>query len=165
VGESGAGPHAGGGIAGLGDGEALSRTFSLNEAQMLLPVLEALLQRARESALKAAEIELEMQRLSHRIFLTGGLHVDITAAARRRAERDKASQETKDSLAEMEAIGVKVQDLQTGVLDFPCAVDGKIVMLCWRMGETAITHWHELEEGADARQPLDGRFGKTERLN
>jgi hypothetical protein len=149
----------------LGDGEALSRTFSLNEAQMLLPVLEALLQRARESAVEAAEIELEMQRLSHRIFLTGGLHVDITAAARRRAERDKASQETKDSLAEMEAIGVTVQDLQTGVLDFPCAVDGKIVMLCWRMGETAITHWHELEEGADARQPLDGRFGKTERLN
>jgi hypothetical protein len=137
----------------------------LNEAQTLLPVLEALLQRTRESALKAAEIELEMQRLSHRIFLVGGLHVDIAAAAKRRAERDKAAQETKDTLAEMEAIGVEVQDLQEGVLDFPCAVDGKVVMLCWRMGEAAITHWHELEEGAEKRQPVDGRFGKTERLN
>ena len=137
----------------------------MNEAQTLLPVLGALLQRTRESALKAAGIELEMQRLSHKIFLTGGLHVDITSAAKRRAERDKAAQETKDSLAEMEAIGVQVQDLQAGVLDFPCSVDGKVVMLCWRMGETAITHWHEVEEGADKRQPVDGRFGQTERLN
>jgi hypothetical protein len=132
---------------------------------MLLPVLEALLQRTRETALKAAEIELEMQQLSQKIFLSGGLNVDIPAAARSRAERDKATQDTKDSLAEMEAIGVQVQDLQNGVLDFPCQMDGKIVMLCWRMGESAISHWHEVEESADARQPLDGRFGRTERLN
>jgi hypothetical protein len=135
----------------------------LNEAQTLLPVLEALLKRARTSALKAAELELEMQQLSQRIFMAGGMHVDIVAAARRRAERDKATQETKDTLAEIEEIGVQVQDLQEGLLDFPCQVEGKVVMLCWRMGEAAITHWHAEDEGAEARQPLDSRFGKTER--
>jgi len=141
----------------------LSKTFTLGEAQTLLPVLEALLQRARGAALKAAGIELEMQRLSHRIFLAGGMHVDVVVVARRRAEWDKATQETKDTLAEIEAIGVEVQDLQEGLLDFPCQVDGKVVMLCWRMGEAAILYWHEMEEGAEKRQPVDSRFGKTER--
>ena len=141
----------------------MSKTFTLGEAQTLLPVLEALLQRTRGAALKAVEIELEMQRLSHRIFLSGGMHVDVAVVARRRAEHDKASQETKDTLAEIEAIGVQVQDLQDGVLDFPCQVEGKLVMLCWKLGESGITHWHEVEEGAEKRQPVDSRFGKTER--
>jgi hypothetical protein len=143
----------------------LSKTFTLNEAQTLLPVLEALLKRARAAAVKTAELELEMQRLSHRIFLSGGMHVDVVAAARRRAERDKASQETKDTVTEIEEIGVQVQDLQEGLLDFPCMTEGTVVMLCWRLGETAITHWHGADEGVEARLPLDSRFGKSERLN
>jgi hypothetical protein len=135
----------------------------LQEAQTLLPVLESLLRRARSTALKAGEIEAEMQRLSHRIFLAGGMHVDIAAAARRRAEREKAGQETKDTIAEMEEIGVQVQDLEDGILDFPCQMDGRMVMLCWKLGETAIAHWHEPEAGPEDRQPLDGGFGKSER--
>ena len=92
-----------------------------------------------------------MQRLSQRIFLSGGMHVDVVAAARRRAERDKATQETKDTLAEIEAIGVQVQDLEEGLLDFPAGDRRQAVMLCWQLGETAITYWHEVEEG-----PTDG---------
>ena len=135
----------------------------MGEAQTLLPVLEALLQRARASAQKAGELEEEMRELSQRIFLAGGTHVNVVVAARRRAERDKAAQETKGTLEEIDEIGVQVQDLEEGVLDFPCVVEGKVVMLCWRMGEAAITYWHEVEEGADKRQPVDSRFGKTER--
>jgi hypothetical protein len=141
----------------------LSKTFTLSEAQMLLPVLEALLQRARASALKGAELELEMQRLSHRIFLSGGMHVDVAAAARRRAERDKAGQEAGDTIAEIEAIGVQVKDLEEGLLDFPAVMDGKTVLLCWKLGEKEIGYWHSSEDGFDGRKPLDGRFGKTER--
>lgn len=141
----------------------MSKLFTLQEAQTLLPVLDALLKRARTAALKSAEIELEMQRLSHRIFLTGGMHVDVAVAARRRAERDKAAQETKDTIVEIEAIGVHVQDLELGMLDFPCSVEGKTVLLCWKLGEPAIAHWHEPEDGPEERQPLDARFGKGER--
>ena len=47
------------------------------------------------------------------------MHVDVQVVARRRAERDKALQEAKDTLAEIDAIGVQVQDLEGGVLDFP----------------------------------------------
>jgi hypothetical protein len=143
----------------------LSKTFTLGEAQTLLPVLEALLMRARTAALRGAELELEMQRLAHRIFLSGGMHVDVAAAARRRAERDKAGQETKDTIAEIEEIGALVQDLEAGVLDFPSQVEGRPALLCWQMGEPAISHWHGVDEGAEQRKPLDGRLGKSERLN
>jgi hypothetical protein len=141
----------------------LSKTFTVSEAQMLLPVLEALLQRARASALKGAELELEMQRLCHRIFLSGGMHVDVAVAARRRAERDKAGQEARDTIAEIEAIGVQLKDLEEGLLDFPAVMDGKTVLLCWKLGEKEIGYWHSTEDGFSERKPLDGRFGKTER--
>lgn len=139
------------------------KTFTLSEAQTMLRVLEALLRKAQAAGSRVGELEMEMQQLSYRIFLSGGLHVDVTAAARRRAERDKAAQETKDTLAEIEAIGVQVQDLEEGLLDFPCTMDGKTVMLCWKLGEDSITHWHEPEDGFAGRKPLDGRFGRPER--
>ncbi len=91
------------------------------------------------------------------------MHVDVSAAARRRAERDKAVQEAKDSLAEIDSIGVQVKDLEQGLLDFPSLMDGKLVLLCWKLGEPAITHWHTEEEGFAGRKPLDSRFGKNER--
>jgi hypothetical protein len=139
------------------------KTFTVGEAQVLLPVLEALLRRAQTMAARADELEREMQALSQRIFLSGGMHVDVVAAARRRGERDKAAQGAKDTLAEIDAIGVKVQDLQDGLLDFPCQLSGEMVLLCWKMGEAMITHWHGLEDDYSARKPLDGRFDKSER--
>ncbi len=143
----------------------MSKTFTLSEAQTLLPVVEALLRRAQASAARNEELEEEMQQLSQRIFVSGGMHVDVSAAAKRRAEREKAVQETKDSLAEIDSIGVQVKDLEQGLLDFPSLMDGKPVLLCWKLGEPAIAHWHTVEEGFAGRRPLDSRFGKTERLN
>ncbi len=143
----------------------MSKTFTLGEAQTLLPVVEALLRKAQSAATSAGEFEAEMQVLGHRIFLSGGMHVDVGMAARRRAERDKAVQEAKDTLAEIDSIGVQVKDLEEGLLDFPSVMDGKPVLLCWKLGEPAIAHWHTEEEGFAGRKPLDPRFGKTERLN
>ena len=135
----------------------------MNEAQTLLPVVEALLKKAQAAATRAAEIELEMQALSQRIFLSGGMHVDVVTAARRRAEHEKTMQEAKDTLAEFEAIGVQLKDLEKGLLDFPCVVEGKTVLLCWKLGEKEIGYWHSEEDGFAGRKRLDERFGKTER--
>lgn len=143
----------------------MSKTFTLSEAQTLLPVVEALLRKTQAAATQAGELEREMQQLSQRIFISGGMHVDISAAARRRAERDKAVQEAKDTLAEIDEIGVQVKDLEQGLLDFPSMMDGKPVLLCWKLGEPTIAHWHTEEEGFAGRKPLDSGFGKTERLN
>lgn len=141
----------------------MSKTFTLSEAQTLLPVVEALLRRAQAAGLRAGELESGMQQLSHRIFLSGGMHVDVSVAARRRAEMDKAVQEAKDTLAEIEEIGVQLKDLEQGLLDFPCVIDGKTVLLCWKLGEKEIGYWHSPDDGFAGRKPLDGRFGKTER--
>jgi len=135
----------------------------LGEAQTVLPVVEALLRRAQTAGARAGELEVEMQALSQRIFLAGGMHVDVTSAARRRAERDKSVQEAKDTLAEIDAIGVQVKDLEEGLLDFPCVIDGRTVLLCWKLGEREIGYWHSPEDGFAGRKPLDSRFGKTER--
>ena len=141
----------------------MSKTFTLGEAQTLLPVLESLLRKAQTAGVRVAELEMEMQQLSHRIFLSGGMHVDVVVAARRRAEREKSMQEAKDTLGEIEEIGVQVKDLEQGLLDFPCVLDGKTVLLCWKLGEKEIGYWHSPEDGFEGRRPLDGRFGKTER--
>ena len=141
----------------------MTRTFTVSEAQTLLPVLESLLIRAREQGLRANTLNYEMQQLSQRIHLAGGMHVDVVAVARRRGERDKTAQQAKDTLTEIEEIGVTVQDLGEGLLDFPCQVDGEVVLLCWKLGEPVIAHWHTTEEDAEARRPLDARFGKGER--
>ena len=141
----------------------MSKTFTLSEAQTLLPVVEALLRKAQNAGARAAEIEREMQQLSQRIFMSGGMHVNVAAVARRRAEREKALEESKDTLAELDEIGVQVKDLEQGLLDFPCMMDGKSVLLCWKLGEKEIGYWHSPEDGFAGRKRLDGRFGKAER--
>jgi hypothetical protein len=141
------------------------RTFTLDEAQSLLPVLESLLRTAIGGKKIMEEVEAEMQALNHRIFLNGGTHVDVVAVARRKAERAKAEQRAKDALAEIDSIGVQVKDLDIGLLDFPCEVEGSVVLLCWRMGEHSITHWHSTSEGFASRKPIDERIARSKRAN
>ena len=145
----------------------MSKTFTLSEAQTLLPVVESLLRKAQAAGARAAELEREMQQLSQRIFLSGGMHVNVAAVAKQRAQREKSVQEAKDTLAEIDEIGVQVKDLEQGLLDFPCVMDGRTVLLCWKLGEKEIGYWHSVEDGFEGRKPLDGRFGKAEkeRLN
>jgi hypothetical protein len=142
-----------------------SRTFTLDEAQMLLPVLETLLRSAVNGKKVMEEVEAEMQELSHRIFLNGGTHVDVVAVARRKAERGKAEQRAKDALAEIDSIGVQVKDIDTGLLDFPCEVEGQTVLLCWKMGEKSITHWHNTSEGFAGRKLIDERIARSRRTH
>ena len=141
----------------------MSKTFTLGEAQTLLPVVEALVRRAQAAGRQSGVLEQEMQALSQRIFLSGGMHVNVAKAARRRAEREKALQENTDTLAEIDEIGVQVKDLERGLLDFPCVMEGQTVLLCWKLGEKEISFWHTLEDGFAGRKPVDARFGKAER--
>jgi hypothetical protein len=141
------------------------KTFTLDEAHSLLPVLESLLRTAITGKKVMEEVEAEMQALTHRIFLNGGTHVDVVATARRKAERAKAEQSAKDALAEIDSIGVQVKDIDIGLLDFPCEVEGQIVLLCWKMGENSITHWHSPEEGFAGRKPIDHRIVRGKKTN
>jgi len=141
------------------------RTFTLDEAQALLPVLESLLRTAMNAKKLMEQVEAEQQALAHRVFLNGGTYLDVVPLARRKAERMKAEQRAKDALAEIDSIGVQVKDLNIGLLDFPCAVDGRIVLLCWKLGEKSITHWHNTEEGFAGRKPIDERIARGRKTN
>jgi hypothetical protein len=141
------------------------RTFTLDEAQSLLPVLESLLRNAISGKKFVEQFEAELQMLQQRVFLAGGTLVDIVSLARRKGERVKAEQRAKDALAEIDSIGVQVKDLEVGLLDFPCEVEGRIVLLCWKLGERSIAHWHGTDEGFSGRKPIDERIARARRTN
>src|SRR5258708_37466774 len=134
------------------------KTFTLDEAQSLLPVLESLLKRARDGKEAAEQMENDLSDLGRRIFLSGGMKVDITKVARQRAELEGHMLRVRESIAEIDSIGVQVKDLEAGLLDFPFRLDDQVVLLCWRSGETAIEHWHTLESGFQGRQTGDERL-------
>ncbi len=140
-----------------------NRTFTLQEAQTLLPILESLLRRAIDGKKLIEAVDTELQELAHRVFLRGGILVNIVHMARRKAEREKAIQHVKDAIAEIDATGVQVKDLDIGLLDFPCEVEGAVVLLCWKLGENGITHWHGVSEGFAGRKPIDDRIAKAKR--
>jgi len=141
------------------------RTFTLDEAQALLPVLESLLRAVINAKKLIEEVEGERQAVAHRVFLNGGTYLDVVPLARRKAERVKAEQRARDALAEIDSIGVQVKDLNIGLLDFPCQVEGRVVLLCWKLGEKSITHWHGTEEGFAGRKPIDERIARGRKIN
>lgn len=141
------------------------RTFTVEEAQSLLPVLESLLRTAIAGKKVIEEVEAEQQALSHRIFLNGGTFLDVVPLARRKAERIKAEQRAKDALAEIDSIGVQVKDIDMGLLDFPCDVEGQVILLCWKLGEKSITHWHGTQEGFAGRKLIDERIMRGKKTN
>jgi hypothetical protein len=134
------------------------KTFTVEEAQSLLPVLESLLKRAIESKRAADEVEAGLGELARRVAISGGMRVDVGSVTKLRAEMEAHLQRARESMAEIDSIGVQVKDLEAGLLDFPCTLDGEVVLLCWRMGEPSIEHWHTMESGFQGRQPLDDRF-------
>lgn len=140
----------------------MSRTFTLDEAQMLLPVLEGLLRKAMETKKRIERLESSFAEVKNRIMLCGGLELDIARLARRRAECDQSVQTLKDTLAEIEASGAQVKDLEMGLLDFPCVVGDRVILLCWRIGEPHIAHWHGTDEGYSARKLIDERIVRSQ---
>jgi hypothetical protein len=134
------------------------RTFTLEEAQSLLPVLESLLKRAIEGKRSAEEVESGLSEIARRIYLSGGMRVETRKVADLRADMEAHMRCVRESIAEIDSIGVQVKDLETGLLDFPYRLDDQVVLLCWRMGEPVIEHWHTTDTGFKDRQPVDERF-------
>ena len=134
------------------------KTFTLDEAQSLLPVLESLLKRAIEGKQLAQQVESGLAEMVRRIYISGGMRADVTKVALLRAEMEGHVQRVRESIAEIDSIGVQVKDIDAGLLDFPCRLEDEVVLLCWRMGEPAIEHWHPADSGFRDRQPVDERF-------
>ena len=63
----------------------MKKTFTMGEVQTLLPLLEALMVRAQQAGLKAGVLGSELEELRQRIFVAGGMHVDVTDVAQQRS--------------------------------------------------------------------------------
>jgi hypothetical protein len=55
---------------------------------------------------------------------------------------------------ELEEIGCELKDYEQGLVDFPAVLEGREVLLCWKLGEDAVAFWHELNAGYAGRRPL-----------
>ena len=52
-------------------------------------------------------------------------------------------------------LGVEMKDYSRGLIDFPHMKNGRVVFLCWQLGEgDEIEWWHETEAGFAGRQRL-----------
>ncbi len=136
-------------------GTGMTKNFSLSEAQRLLPELERLLRQAIEARRRLEEIEQEMQQTLTRIIMLGGIQLDPLRHATLRANKDAAGHKLEAVVTEIEATGAQVKDLDMGLLDFPCLLNGRSILLCWKLGEPAIEHWHGPDEGYAKRKKID----------
>lgn len=129
----------------------MDRLFTRAEAEALLPRLSELLHDLRDQVATLdrgratlASIPIAA-RANGRAGEAAALSADLTAVM-------SAIQET---LVAIEALGVEVKDPRTGLVDFRSLRAGRIVYLCWRLGEPRILYWHDLDAGFVGRQPID----------
>jgi hypothetical protein len=70
-------------------------------------------------------------------------------------EVQRLAAEIDGCLRELAKLGVEYkQPLDAGLVDFPGAIDGRDVFLCWRYDEPAVAHWHDRDAGFAGRKPL-----------
>jgi hypothetical protein len=129
------------------------RLFTREEAETLLPDLT---RRVLEMQRCKREIERLRDELSATVSRsTGNGHVkDAPEVERQRRAAEGFVDEMNQHLAEIRALGVELKDIDQGLLDFPANRGGRVVYLCWKLGEESIGWWHEVDTGFAGRQPL-----------
>ena len=127
------------------------RLFTLDEAIFLLPTVRQLMTEIQAAKAEMDGLTTELERL---MGLTGGnghLAADIASS---REEVQKAAMKLQKVIEELDGIGVELKGIDEGLVDFPSERDGRVINLCWRLGEETIAWWHELDTGFASRQPL-----------
>jgi hypothetical protein len=130
--------------------------FTLAAVNALVPRLNSLMATQME---RRSEIE---ERLGQLAKLVGSVPDKIAIEEGdppqvKSLKRDLVARVEKYQSAwqEVEEMGAVLKDPRTGLVDFYGRVDGKLVWLCWRYGEEAVTHYHGLDEGFAGRKPID----------
>jgi hypothetical protein len=60
-----------------------------------------------------------------------------------------------EELAELDVMGVQLKDFDRGLIDFPSLREGRVVLLCWQLGEgDELEWWHDMDAGFGGRTPL-----------
>ena len=137
--------------------------FTLRQAEQLLPQVESLLRSLIELKDEYESTEGELGRIAQRIALAGGMVPPRERIADLRARKDTAARTLKSEFECFQEIGCQLKDISTGLVDFPTLYREKEVYLCWKLGESGIGFWHEVEDGYAGRRPIDSEFRANHR--
>jgi hypothetical protein len=140
----------------------MSHYFTLQEAESIIPMVQGCLESAIDAKARIGAIDGEMQDLSSRISMLGGMEVNPDHVARRKLERVSLVQSIEAAVKEIQRSGCLVKDLDMGLLDFPALLNGVEVYLCWKLGETKIEWWHSTHDGYSGRRRIMDEFGYDE---
>jgi hypothetical protein len=124
------------------------KLFTIEDANALLPTVRGIVGKVQRAyARVSAKQEAARQAAAGAANGGGGMEggsgyvISLTALA--------------ESAGQLEALGVQIKDYARGLIDFPALRDGRVVLLCWQMGEgDELEWWHDLEAGFAGRQPL-----------
>lgn len=131
----------------------MSRLFTREEADNILPHIAPLLWQARE--LKKQHDECAAQTEALQAQAKGNGHGIDVEHARARAGQQQAAMEINAIIERVKALGAEVKDVDIGLIDFRAQKDGRVVYLCWKLGEERVEWWHELNTGYASRERLD----------
>lgn len=128
--------------------------FSVDQAERLIPTLEALMGGVMDSHAEVAQIRTALAEAQRGIMLAGGVRVDQEFWRSRKVRLERLGAQLQEKLGEILSLGAVPKDLELGLVDFPSRLGEREVNLCWRLGEQRIRFWHGLDEGYAARKPL-----------
>jgi len=141
----------------------MSRRFTLEEAESLLPEIEKSIREAISSKSELEQAETALQAINQRVIMLGGVLVDRSAVYQNRLRRDQSAERLKASIQKIQESGCLIKDLDVGLVDFPTLFRGDEVYLCWKLGESSIGFWHGTQEGFAGRKPIDAEFRQQHR--
>jgi hypothetical protein len=122
-------------------------SFTPQEASKLLPDIKPRIKELIDKKRVIASLNAELERYSL-------LRIRSSDLSEKASLLDTLVEQMTRKIAELEDLGVKVKDLDSGLVDFPADRYGDKVMLCWRYGESEVSFWHKLNEGFVNRKPL-----------
>jgi len=114
------------------------KLFSIDEANELIPVIAVKLQQIQKQYSRVDGLKDAAKSAAEASNLGGGM-AGGTAYVRALYEIGKLTTELHDD-------GIQLKDYSRGLVDFPCMRDGRVVLLCWQLGEPEQIEWrHEVE--------------------
>jgi hypothetical protein len=135
--------------------ELAQQVFTIEAANALVPRLSMMV---GEQLLRRAEIEAMVKQLGDVSGETpeslNPLPGDSTDIHELKREILTRVEEYQRGWGDVEALGAVLKDPRIGLLDFYGHVDGRLVWLCWKYGETEIRHYHGLDEGYSGRKEI-----------
>lgn len=136
----------------------MPKYFTRDQAQRLLPKVETAIRNALFVKADLQEADQTLRASTRAILMSGGMNVNRERMLEIRQRRDAAATKLQQLLESIQEQGCLVKDLDIGLLDFPTLYRGREVYLCWRLGETGISFWHDIDAGFRGRTPIDEEF-------